>query len=180
MGSSVEVLEPVLDEVAFDCPECGKRYVTERHNAGRRIRCRRCGWRVRVPGRRARSGRVSERTRAAVLAELGLDPAQAEADYWRRQLGSCTDTPIPRDDEPPEAAEPSLEVGAGPRVQLEIAQPGLTRSLGYWAFVSLGGAGFLHTVCRLPLEVSLPLAALVAALGARAVFAAASRSQGAI
>jgi transcription elongation factor Elf1 len=57
--------------------DCGKKYRVPATRAGKKISCKACGLKVRVP----RGSEVSERSRGNILAELGIDPVAAEQAY---------------------------------------------------------------------------------------------------
>jgi DNA-directed RNA polymerase subunit RPC12/RpoP len=77
MTSESARLDP--PKIEFACT-CGKRYRVSPDKAGSRIRCKKCKLKVTVPQRE-----VSGRSRAAILAGLGIDPATAQDAYDRER-----------------------------------------------------------------------------------------------
>ena len=99
-----------------------------------------------------------------VLAELGLEPEQAEAAYLDEALLSYADQPVPvfpveELEERSESQAVSDETRALPRTQV-------LRSLGYWVFLVLGLSMFMDVVCTLPYSVCVALALVLATAAA--------------
>lgn len=65
-----------VHKVLVECT-CGKKYRVPALKAGKKITCKKCGEKVRVP----RETNVSERSRGNILASLGIDPVAAGEAY---------------------------------------------------------------------------------------------------
>jgi hypothetical protein len=57
--------------------DCGKKYRISANKAGKKVTCKSCGEKFRIP----RMTEVSDRSRGNILAELGIDPVAAEQAY---------------------------------------------------------------------------------------------------
>ena len=77
MSTSAESARRSPPKIEFSCT-CGKRYRVPASKAGKKVRCRDCKLKVRVP---AGDASISLRTRKAILDELGIDPEAAEQAY---------------------------------------------------------------------------------------------------
>jgi len=178
-------------KIQFSC-SCGKKYRVSPTKAGKRIRCKNCRLKVRVPG----SQSISIRSRKAILAEFGIDAERAEREFQaERERGyacaSCGGKLA--DDELRAAYGQDGLVCSGcraARVEQRAEPPGekqrkakklerwtsapnaaavRTKAAGYAALFCLGSAGFAHTVLGLGAVGVLVVAALVAAIGYRSI-----------
>ncbi len=64
------------EKVSVKC-KCGKKYRVPANKAGKKVACKGCGDKLKIP----RDRNVSERSRGNILAELGIDPVAAEQAY---------------------------------------------------------------------------------------------------
>src|SRR3989442_44437 len=78
MATSARLPKEKKEKVKFSC-SCGKRYRVPKTKVGKRITCKACGEKVKVPGRRETA--VSDRSRKDILAGLGIDPLAAAQAY---------------------------------------------------------------------------------------------------
>ncbi len=65
-----------IHKILVEC-SCGKKYRVPAAKQGKKITCKKCGDKVRVP----REAAVSDRSRGNILAELGIDPVAAQEAY---------------------------------------------------------------------------------------------------
>src|SRR4051794_38983160 len=65
-----------VHKVLVECA-CGKKYRVPAAKSGKKISCKNCGEKLRVP----RETGVSERSRGDILASLGIDPVAAQEAY---------------------------------------------------------------------------------------------------
>lgn len=70
-------------KIEFSCA-CGKRYRVPARKAGKRVTCKGCRRKVRVPG----DAQISLRSRQVILAEFGIDPEQAAQAFEQEQQAS--------------------------------------------------------------------------------------------
>lgn len=66
---------------------CGKQYRVSADKAGKKVRCKNCRLKIQVPAPDGTSGRISLRTRRAILEEFGIDAEQAQHEYEARKNG---------------------------------------------------------------------------------------------
>jgi hypothetical protein len=76
MSSSDDSVEENSEKIPVKC-ECGKGYRVAARKAGKRITCKGCGKKVRVPGERI----LSKSSRGAILLSVGIDPVRAERNW---------------------------------------------------------------------------------------------------
>lgn len=179
-------------KIKFSC-SCGKKYRVSSSKAGKRVRCKNCRLKIRVPGNPA----ISMRSRKAILAEFGIDAEQAEQEYRaERERGyTCTlcgsklatdglRAAYGRDglvcssckaSQVAERGEPSEEKKRKTAKKLESWTSGpsadavRTKAIGYAALFCLGSAGFAHTVLGLGTAGVVVIAAAIGAIGYRAI-----------
>src|SRR6185312_6790459 len=65
-----------VHKITCECT-CGKKYRVPATKQGKKISCKKCGEKFKVP----RETSVSDRSRGNILAELGIDPVAAEEAY---------------------------------------------------------------------------------------------------
>ncbi|MCO5166963.1 MAG: zinc-ribbon domain-containing protein [Planctomycetes bacterium] len=194
MSTSAESARRSPPKIEFAC-SCGKRYRVPASKAGKKVRCRACRLKTRVPGDAA----ISLRTRKAILDELGIDPDAAEKAYEQEQVqgyscarcaASLTEEELPgaygeeglvcascRAAEVEQRGEHDEErKKKDKRLQTWSKQGSVDaakkKAWAYSALFFAGTAGFVHSFFAPALVVSLGVGALVAAAGGRAIFAA--------
>ncbi len=69
------------ETISFRC-SCGKNYRAPVHKAGKRVVCKACGERVRIPG----VPLLSKSSRGNILLSVGIDPEAAERAFNEEQL----------------------------------------------------------------------------------------------
>src|SRR5581483_5944183 len=81
-----------VHKIVVEC-SCGKKYRVPATKAGKKIPCKKCGEKFKVP----RETGVSDRSRGNILASLGIDPVAAEQAYRaeaarreRKKMYFCT------------------------------------------------------------------------------------------
>lgn len=193
MSTSAESARRSPPKIEFSC-SCGKRYRVPASKAGKKVRCRDCKLKVRVP---AGDASISLRTRKAILDELGIDPDAAEQAYEEQKTKGYVCTLCAADlsdDELPAAyGEEGLVCStcraANVEQRGEAAEAKKDRRLqawskggsvegakkkawGYGALFFAGTAGLVNSVFAAPVVVSLGVGVAVAAVGARAIFKA--------
>lgn len=194
MSTSAESARRSPPKIEFSC-SCGKRYRVPASKAGKKVRCRDCKLKVRVPAGDASS--ISLRTRKAILDELGIDPDAAEQAYEQEKTkGYCCTVCSAKltDDELPAAyGEEGLVCSSCRAAAVEQRGEGAEKTkdkrlqqwskggsvegakkkaYAYGALFFAGTAGLVNSVFAAPVAVSLGVGAAVAAVGARAIFKA--------
>ena len=64
------------DKISVRC-NCGKGYRVSNAKAGKKIKCKGCGEKIKVPGIRA----LSQSSRGAILRSVGIDPDEASRNW---------------------------------------------------------------------------------------------------
>lgn len=194
MSTSAESARRSPPKIEFSC-SCGKRYRVPASKAGKKVRCRACKLKVRVPA--DEDGSISMRTRRAILDELGIDPDAAERAYEEEKVKgySCTlcGAKLADDELPAAYGEEGLVCSscraASVEQRGEAAEQAKNKRLEKWskggsvegakkkayaygALFFVGTAGLVNSVFAAPVAVSLGVGAAVAAVGARAIFKA--------
>jgi hypothetical protein len=80
-SASAESARRTPPKIEFSC-SCGKKYRVPASRAGKKVRCKQCLVKVRVPGDPA----ISLRTRRAILDELGIDAEAAEKKFEEEKV----------------------------------------------------------------------------------------------
>jgi predicted SprT family Zn-dependent metalloprotease len=182
---------PVGDKIEFSC-SCGKKYRVPASRAGKQVRCRNCRLKVRVPG----DANISLRTRKAILGELGIDAEQAaqkfEAEQKKSYVCSLCAADIAEEELGASYGEDGLVCATCRAAAVEqrggeaqkkpkriekwsragSVEAATKKSRAYGALFFLGTAGFVHSIFAAPVLVTLGVAGVVAAVGARAIFKA--------
>ncbi len=184
-------------KIKFTCT-CGKKYRVPASKAGKKVRCKDCKLKVRVPGDRS----VSMRSRKAILAEFGIDAEAAEQAYQaeKEQGYRCTVCSVKLAEDQLAGAygqeglvcsdcraaqiaerDADYKKGEGKKkkpAQLDkwssgtSAEAAQKKALGYAALFFVGTAGFASSVLGLGALGAAAAAAAVAGIGYRVVFKA--------
>lgn len=179
---------------------CGKAYRVGAAKAGKKITCKACGAKVKVPGERA----LSKSSRGFILAEFGIDAAAAEQRYeeeTRRETADkvyrcsrcqkrldaaelkgayvsgelvCPECRAAAEVSDRKAEREAEEKGQRAAVEAVSAREDPARAraiaLAYGGLFLVGVAGPVYTLTSLGLVASLAIGLAVAAAGARQVY----------
>jgi hypothetical protein len=177
---------------------CGKKYRVPAAKAGKKITCKKCGDKVRVP----REAGVSERSRGNILAELGIDPVAAaeaykaeverrgakktyrctrcEGDIGANELKGayiqgdlvcpgCRATDLVADRKAERAKEAQKDAAKALITDFRSPEKARRAALGYGLLFFVGIAGPLYTVTKLGF-VGIAIATVIALAGAYTVY----------
>lgn len=193
MSASAESARQTPPKIEFSC-SCGKKYRVPASRAGKKVRCKECRTRVRVPGDPA----ISLRTRRAILDELGIDPEAAEKKFEEEQTkgyvctlcaaalqqdelpaaygeeglvcSSCRAAAVEQRGEPAEKAKKKkAEVKWARQGSVEDARK---KAYALGALIGIGSAGFIHSFFAPHVALTLLAAVAMYFVGHTATFKA--------